>query len=36
MSRLFMGWEGMEWIDLAEDRDRWQVIVNMVINFRVP
>ena len=27
---------GMEWIDLAEDRDRQQALVNLVINLRVP
>jgi hypothetical protein len=29
-------WEGMDWIDLAKDRDRWRVLVNSVMNFRVP
>jgi hypothetical protein len=28
------GW-GMEWIHLAEDRDRWQAVVNAVMNLRV-
>jgi hypothetical protein len=27
---------GMDWTDLAEDRDRWRAIVNMVMNLRVP
>jgi hypothetical protein len=29
-----MGWDGMDWIDLAQDRDH--VLVNMVMNFQVP
>ena len=24
-----VGWGGMDWIDLAEDRDRWSVVVNL-------
>jgi len=28
--------EGMDWNDLAEDRDRWRTIVNAVMNLRVP
>jgi hypothetical protein len=27
---------GMDWIDLAEDRDRWQAVVNVVMNVLVP
>jgi hypothetical protein len=29
-------WGGMDWIDLAEDRDRWWVLVNAVMNLWVP
>jgi hypothetical protein len=31
-----IGWGGMDWIDLAQDRDKWWALVNMVINLQVP
>ena len=31
-----VGCGGMDWIKLAQDRDRWQVRVNVVMNLRVP
>jgi len=30
-----VGWEGMDWIDLAQDRDRWRALVNVVINLSI-
>jgi hypothetical protein len=30
-----LGWCGMDWIDLAQDRDQWSVLVITVINHRV-
>jgi hypothetical protein len=31
-----MGWGGVDWIDLAQNRDMWRALVNMVMNLRVP
>jgi hypothetical protein len=31
-----IGWGGMDWIDLAQDRDQWTTLLNIVMNLRVP
>jgi hypothetical protein len=31
-----VGWRDMGWIYLAQDKDRWQALVNAIMKFRVP
>jgi hypothetical protein len=31
-----IGWGGVDWIVLAQDRDQWRALLNMVMNLRVP
>jgi hypothetical protein len=31
-----IGWEVVDWIRLAQDRDQWWAVVNMLMNLRVP
>jgi hypothetical protein len=31
-----IGWDGMDWIDLAQDRDQWRALVNTARSLRVP
>jgi hypothetical protein len=36
MDLVEVGWGDVDWIDLAQDRDRWRALVNSVLNLRVP
>jgi hypothetical protein len=31
-----IGWGGVNWIDVVQDRDQWRALVNWVTNLRVP
>jgi hypothetical protein len=31
-----IGWDGIDWIELAQDMDKWRTDVNTVMNIRVP
>jgi hypothetical protein len=31
-----IGWDGVDWMDMAEDRDQWRALVNTVLNLQVP
>jgi hypothetical protein len=30
-----IGWDGVDWIDMAKDREKWRALVNTVLNRRV-
>jgi hypothetical protein len=31
-----VGWEDVDWIEMAQDRDRWQAVANVALNLRFP
>jgi hypothetical protein len=31
-----IGWGGVDWIGLAQDKDKWRALVNSVMNLRAP
>jgi hypothetical protein len=35
LGNIRVGWDGMDWIDLAQNRDQWRALVNTVMNLRV-
>jgi hypothetical protein len=36
MDPRVIGWDGIDWIDLAQDRDQWRAFVKAVMNLRIP
>jgi hypothetical protein len=36
MDLLDIGWSGVDWSGLTQDRDKWRALVNAVMNLRVP
>jgi hypothetical protein len=36
MDLVEVGWDDVDWIGLAQDRDRWRALVNSVLNLLVP
>jgi hypothetical protein len=35
-NEMYSIWDGMDWIDLAQDRDQWRALLNTVMNLWVP
>jgi hypothetical protein len=30
-----LGWDGVDWIDMAQERDQWRALMNMILSLRV-
>jgi hypothetical protein len=31
-----IGWDGVDWMDMTQDRDQWRALVNTILKLRVP
>jgi hypothetical protein len=36
MDLVEIGWEGVDWIHLPQDKDQWKALVNTIMKLRVP
>jgi hypothetical protein len=36
MDHREIGWDGIDWIDLAQDRDQWRALLNTAMKLQVP
>jgi hypothetical protein len=36
MALTEIGWEGVDWMHLAQDRDQWRAVLNTVMGLRIP
>jgi hypothetical protein len=36
MNLTEIGWDGVDWVDMAYDRDQWRALVSTVLNLQVP
>jgi hypothetical protein len=36
MDIIDIGWLGVDWMQLAQDRDQWQALVNTIMNLQIP